>query len=976
MLIETIKKQSSVVSKTSTTDETDKVQTPSFADRHFGPSENEIKDMLKTIGVESLEELIRQAVPAEVLNMEPPHHWPQPLSESQLIGVTRKKAEKNRVLKNYIGQGFFECLPLAVTNRNIIKNPCWYTAYTPYQSEISQGRLEALLNFQTLICDLTGMELSNASLLDESSAAGEALSMALNVSKKPSARTLFVDENTYDHTLAVMKTRADSLGVCFQKGNILKDEISKDVYAVFFQYPFMDGSIVDLKSKIQELKEKNILILVSTDLLANCLIQPPGEWGADIVTGSAGRLGLPLFYGGPHASFLACKKEFSKSIPGRIVGVSKDRHNNPALRLCLQTREQHIRRQAATSNICTSQVLPAILTSMYAVYHGPSGLKAIAQSIHQQTLYLYKNLKQQGCNIINSSFFDTLTCEMPSPQIQKIKSLSEKQGINFGYPAENRVQISVGEGRTKQDMDEVIRIFQTLKLPSSQTAVQNLKLNWPPSLTRTSSFMQHPVFQKHQSETKLIRYIHFLQNKDLSLAHSMIPLGSCTMKLNATTELQPMTWKGFADIHPFAPKNQVQGSLEIFKELEDFLCKLTGFSAFSLQPNAGSQGEYAGLMIFRKYHQSIKEPHRNICLIPSSAHGTNPASARMAGLQVVTVKCHEQGGIDEDDLKEKAELHSKNLSCLMITYPSTCGVFEKNIPKICQLIHHHGGLVYFDGANMNALTGLCQPAQLGCDAGHLNLHKTFCIPHGGGGPGSGPIGVCQKLKKFLPSHPFLENNFYEKPKTFSCENTFTLSASPFGNAGVLSIPWAYIQMMGFHGLKKASQIAVLNANYIKQKLAPHYRILYTGPGGFNAHECIIDLRKFKFSCEVDVVDIAKRLMDYGFHAPTMSWPIPGTLMIEPTESEDKEEMDRFCTALISIRKEIAEIEEGKWSQKNNMLKNAPHTIEDLQKEKWPFPYSKKQACQPLPYLKEKKFWPSVSRVEEAYGDIHLFCSCS
>lgn len=946
----------------------------SFAQRHLGPNTEEISSMLNTLGAASLDEFVQKGLPPGIANVQN-LNLPSSLTENQLIQLTRSKASKNQVFKNYIGQGFSECLPLNAANRNIIKNPCWYTAYTPYQAEIAQGRLTALLNFQTLICELTGMELANASLLDESSSAGEALSMAWNISPPANKKKIFIDNNIWPQTSAVLKTRADSLGLSLQQEPLLKESIDDSVYAVFFQYPSADGSIPSFHSIIKKLKEKKIIIIVSTDLLSNCLIQPPGEWGADIVIGSAGRFGLPLFYGGPHPAFLASKKEFSRNIPGRIVGVSKDRHGRSALRLSLQTREQHIRRERATSNICTSQVLPAVLASMYAVYHGPKGLKHIAQTIHQHTFYLYEKLKALEIPVLNTSFFDTLTIHTNTDQVQKIKTLTEEQKINLGYSKNHRIHISIGEGRTQEDMDELVSVFhQWKKNQNSKNLFYGKKtysdLHWnsknsiglPSSLLRKTPFLKQTVFNQHHSETQLIRYIHHLQNKDLTLTHSMIPLGSCTMKLNATAELMPLTWKGFAEVHPFAPKNQVQGLLEIFQELEQFLCEITGFSAFSLQPNAGSQGEYAGLLVFKKYHLQKGESHRNICLIPESAHGTNPASAKMAGLKAVSVKCNAQGSVDQEDLKSKVQQHSKNLSCFMLTYPSTCGVFESHIPEICRLIHQHGGLVYFDGANMNALTGLCRPAELGVDAGHLNLHKTFCIPHGGGGPGAGPLGVTENLKPFLPSHPFFDPN-----------SRFTLVSAPFGNAGILSTPWAYIRMMGFKGLKKASQTAILNANYIQKTLKPYYKILFTGLNQQVAHECLIDLRKFKYSADITVVDAAKRLMDYGFHAPTMSWPIPGTLMIEPTESEDKEEIDRFCSALISIKKEIEEIEKGQADKKNNLLKNAPHVLDDLMSEKWKYPYSKQRAFYPLPYLKEKKFWPSVSRVEEAYGDIHLFC---
>ena len=919
-----------------------------FADRHIGSREEDISSILKELSVKNLDDFMQKSIPSEVLNIKN-LNLPQAFSEHQLIDHLRGVAQKNKVFKSYIGQGFFECLHLSVTNRHIVKNPVWYTAYTPYQPELAQGRLEALLNFQTLISDLTGMDLSNASLLDEGSAAAEAVLMAARL-HDTDKNTLFVDDNIWPQTLDVLETRMDSIGIKIQKGSFLKDEPMDDVFAVFLQYPFGDGSLVDIKKQVEKWKKKNILILVSTDLLACSLLQPPGEWGADIVTGSAGRIGLPLFYGGPHPAFLATQKDFSSHIPGRLVGVSRDRHKKPALRLALQTREQHIRRERATSNICTSQVLPAVLVSMYAVYHGPQGLKNIATKIHEQACYLYTQLIKMGFSI-PSYFFDTLSFSITSEQKEKLQSLTEARGINLGYN-KDKVNISIGEGRTKKDMDELVDIFKNISSSSSVTAGKHGLL---PQLIRKSEYLKHDVFNKYHSETSLVRYLYSLQSKDLTLTHSMIPLGSCTMKLNAVTEMQPMTWKGFADIHPFCPSHQVGGSLEIFKELEDFLCEITGFDAFFLQPNAGSQGEYAGLMTFRRYHQSIGEGQRNICLIPSSAHGTNPASAKVAGLKTVTVNCNNDGSIDISDLEKKVKEHSKTLSSLMLTYPSTCGIFEEDVSRICEMVHQYGGLIYFDGANMNALTGICQPARLGMDAGHLNLHKTFCIPHGGGGPGAGPIGVVKKLKPFLD---------------------LKISSSPFGNAGVLSIPWAYIRMMGFDGLKKASQVAILNANYIKKRLESHYRVLFKNKKGYVAHECIIDFRKFKYTTGIAITDVAKRLMDYGFHAPTISWPVPGTMMIEPTESEDKEEIDRFCDALISIRKEIQDIEDKKSDPKNNVLKNAPHTLKDLREEKWPFPYTKKQACYPLAYLEEKKFWPSVSRVEEAFGDINLFCSCA
>ena len=916
--------------------------------------------MLKTLGAKNLDEFVSKAAPPEIFNIKGKLSLPDPVSEHQLIQILRKRAAQNNTFKNYIGQGFYESVPINPVKRHILKNPDWYTAYTPYQSELAQGRLEALLNFQTMVSDLTGMDLSNASLLDEASACVEAMVLAFNAAGE-GKNTLFVEEKIWSSSLNTLKTRAQALSIEIQTGSLLKDEISDKTFAVLFQYPFSDGSVENLKARIQKLKKRGILVIVSADLLAHSLIEP---LPADIAIGSAGRFGLPLMYGGPHPAFLAAKKELARNIPGRLVGVSKDKYERSALRLALQTREQHIRRERATSNICTAQVLPAVMASMYAVYHGAKGLKEIASTIHQNTLYLYEGLKNLNIEILNQTFFDTLTLKIPPEQKEKIKKRCYEKEINLYFS--DVIQIAVGEGRNKEDMDELLSIFSLTPQPpfpshgeggrraSFSKGGAESAIGISRELCRKSPFLEHPVFKEHQSETRLLRYIYALKNKDLTLSHSMIPLGSCTMKLNAAVELQSMTWKGFCEVHPLAPKDQAQGSLKIFKELEEFLCEITGFSAFSLEPSSGAQGEYLSLLIFRKYHEHKGEKGRDICLIPASAHGTNPASAKAAGLKIVTVPCDKKGCIDSDQLKNLVQKHSKNLSCLMMTYPSTCGVFEEDVLKINALIHEHGGLVYFDGANMNALTGLCRPALMGFDAGHLNLHKTFCIPHGGGGPGSGPLGVSEKLKDFLGS--------------------FSIGSTSIGNAGVLIIPWAYIQLMGSEGLKKASQTAILNANYIREKLKPHYRILYTGSNGGSAHECIVDLRKFKYSHNIDVVDVAKRLMDYGFHAPTMSWPVPGTLMIEPTESEDKQELDRFISAMIEIKKEIEEIS-PKENPQNNVLKNAPHTIYDLTLEKWPFPYSKKKACFPLSYLEKKKFWPPVSRVKDAYGDIHLFCSC-
>ena len=979
----------------------------SFLKRHIGPSREDISSMLKTLKASSLDEFIQGVFPKNLLNKET-WNLPSPLSEPDALEKIKKIGNKNKIFKSYIGGGYASCYTPSVILRNILENPAWYTSYTPYQPEIAQGRLEALLNFQTLISSLTGMEIANASLLDEGTAVFEACSLAQQAHPKK-AKKLLVDHLIFPQTLKVLKTKMEPLGLEVNVKDFENFEGDETYFASLVQYPNSQGSIPNIEPFIKKTKQKNMLSIVTCDPLSLCLLKSPGEMGADIVVGSSQRLGIPLFFGGPHAAFLATKNKYASLLPGRLVGVSKDRHGKEALRLSLQTREQHIRRERATSNICTSQVLLALMSSFYAVYHGPQGLKKIASDINKLTKILYQILEDFNLPILNKTFFDTIQWQGEVHQIQNVYKTFLNHQINLGRPKENTLSISLDETTKEEDIlqiRDILKISQAktnkvlLKKPAlddgsprslskdespgslskdespdslSKATVtntvplrENTNSSIPQNYLRTSKFLEEPVFQSYHSETELLRYIYRLQAKELSLSQSMIPLGSCTMKLNATTELLPVTWESFSSIHPLAPRDQAQGYLELIEDLEKHLCELTGFTRFSFQPNSGAQGEYAGLLTIKKYHEKKGESYRNICLIPTSAHGTNPASATLAGLKVIPVQCTKEGTIDHEDLKKKLEEHGKNLSCMMITYPSTYGIFEEGISEICDLIHEEGGLVYLDGANMNALLGLLKPASIGFDVGHLNLHKTFCIPHGGGGPGSGPIGVNKKLKDFLPPSDF------SKPS--SSNQIGPVSSSAFGSAGILLIPWMYIQLMAYEGLKKSGQIAILNANYIKERLKDHYRILFTGQNERVAHECIIDCRKFKNTVGLTIDDIAKRLIDYGFHAPTMSWPVVGTLMIEPTESESKEEMDRFCEALISIRKEIESIENKTLDK--NLLKNAPHTIEDLVKPDWNFKYSKEQAVFPLPWLRKRKFWPSVSRVEQAYGDINLFCSCS
>ncbi|MCC5921835.1 MAG: aminomethyl-transferring glycine dehydrogenase [Cyclobacteriaceae bacterium] len=940
-----------------------------FQLRHNGPSSQQKEEMLATLGLSSMEELNNKVLP-DAIRLEQQPHLPEAQTESEFLSSFKKMMSKNKVFRSFIGMGYYNTHTPSVIQRNILENPGWYTAYTPYQAEIAQGRLEALINFQNMVMDLTAMEIANASLLDEATAAAEAMAMAFSLRKKDKKKafTYFVDENIFPQTRALLETRAEPLDIQLEYGKIEALNINReDIFGIFVQYPDANGEIKDHKAYFEAAKEADLFVSVAADLLSLTLLRPPGEIGADVVVGSTQRFGIPLGYGGPHAAFFACKEAYKRQIPGRIIGVSIDAEGNKAYRMALQTREQHIKREKATSNICTAQVLLAVMAGMYGTYHGPEGLKNIALKIHASAVLLASELEKIGFKQVNQSYFDTLKINANGFK-KKIKDLSEAQEINFRYFEDDHVGISLDETITQKEIAEIVSIFASA---ASKTISEDLPISvethLPEALRRTSSFMEHPVYQLYHSEHELLRYMKKLENKDLSLTHSMISLGSCTMKLNATSEMIPLSWPEVNAIHPFVPRNQVDGYYEMFKNLEHWLNEITGFTATSLQPNSGAQGEYAGLMVIRKYHEVRSEQHRRITLIPSSAHGTNPASAVMAGMKVVIVKCDEQGNIDINDLREKADKHKDELAALMVTYPSTHGVFEVAIQEICQIIHDRGGLVYMDGANMNAQVGLTSPARIGADVCHLNLHKTFCIPHGGGGPGMGPICVNDKLKDFLPGSPVVMSG--------GNNPISAISAAPYGSASILSISYAYIAMMGEAGLTKATEIAILNANYIRKRLENYIPVLYTGASGFSAHELIIDLREFKKEADIEVSDIAKRLMDYGFHSPTVSFPVPGTMMIEPTESETKQEIDRFCDAFISIVGEIKEIIDGKYDKINNVLKHAPHTADVLLSDKWDRPYTRQKAAYPLAYLKSNKFWPSVSRVDDAFGDRNLMCSC-
>ena len=934
-----------------------------FAKRHLGPNPVEIQQMLELLGVSSLETLIDQTIPSTIrLNYS--LKLPEAQTEYAALNQLKAIASQNQVYRSFIGMGYSDCITPGVIQRNILENPGWYTAYTPYQAEIAQGRLEALLNFQTLIIDLTGLEIANASLLDEATAAAEAMSLSYAVSKTK-ATGFFVSQDCHPQTIDVVKTRAIPLGIEIIIGDHHTFDFSTSIFGCLLQYPTTDGTIYDYRNFIETAQKHQALVTVAADILSLTLLTPPGELGADIAVGSTQRLGVPLGYGGPHAAYFATKETYKRNVPGRMVGVSKDAQGNPALRLALQTREQHIRRDKATSNICTAQVLLAVIASLYAVYHGPSGLQEIAQNIHQLTLTLAEGLKRLGYAMGTEPFFDTIKVELGKKSLTKILLASQTKEINLRVINDQTVGISLDETTTIQDVIDLWEIFAESELNFTVEDVLNPSENLT-AFTRKSAYLTHPVFNSYHSETELLRYIHRLETKDLSLTTSMIPLGSCTMKLNATAEMIPVTWPEFGKLHPFAPKEQTHGYQILFEQLENWLGEITGFAGISLQPNAGSQGEYAGLLVIRHYHESRGEIHRNICLIPESAHGTNPASAVMCGFKVVPVACDDQGNININDLQAKAEKHQESLAALMITYPSTHGVFETGIEDICNIIHSNGGQVYMDGANMNAQVGLCRPGDFGADVCHLNLHKTFCIPHGGGGPGMGPIGVASHLVPFLPGHGVVD---------IQGSQTGAVSAAPWGSASILVISWMYIAMMGPKGLTEATKLAILNANYIASRLDKYYPILYKGNQGFVAHECILDLRGVKKSAGIEVDDIAKRLMDYGFHAPTVSWPVAGTMMVEPTESESKAELDRFCDAMIAIYQEISEIESGAMDATNNMLKNAPHTAISLLCGEWNHPYSREQAAYPAPWTKEHKFWPSVGRIDNAFGDRNFICSC-
>ena len=941
-----------------------------FINRHIGPSPQQTKDMLTELGISELEDIIELAIPANILNHEP-LKLTETISERAVIKHLRKMRERNKVFTSMIGMGYYDTVMPAVIKRNVLENPAWYTAYTPYQAEVSQGRLEALLTFQQVIIDLTGMELANASLLDEATAAAEAMTMSRRLSKS-AANSIFVDRDCHPQTIAVIKTRARSLGYQVIVADPYHDLEQHDFFALLVQYPGCKGEIKDLTAVTAIAQSKSALVTVAADLLALVLLKPPAEFGVDIVVGNSQRFGVPMGYGGPHAAYFATKDEYKRSVPGRIIGVSKDSHGQLALRMALQTREQHIRRDKATSNICTSQVLLAVIAGFYAVYHGAEGLRLIAGRVHRYTQILAAGITQLGHQVLSDCYFDTLVISTPN-RAKHIAAKAAEANINLRVIDADHIGISLDETTTRGNLRDVWQIFASpvADLPDINGLDATVGECIPEALLRNDQILQHPVFDRYHSETEMMRYMRRLARRDIALDRSMIPLGSCTMKLNAATEMQTISYYEFNALHPFAPLYQTHGYQQMFAELEDMLCDLTGFDAFSLQPNAGSQGEYTGLLVIRKYHEVRGEAQRNICLIPASAHGTNPASAAMAGLKVVVVACDENGNVSLDDLRQKTAEYQDTLAALMITYPSTHGVFEQAFREICDLIHQHGGQVYLDGANFNALVGISRPGKIGADVAHLNLHKTFCIPHGGGGPGVGPIGVGAHLAPFLPDHPVVEG---VNPAKGEHGTIGTVSAAPWGSASIYTISWAYIAMMGAAGLKRATLTAILNANYIAKRLAPYYPILYTGKNGWVAHECIIDCHEFKKTCNITVEDIAKRLIDYGFHAPTVSFPVADTLMIEPTESENKAEIDRFCAALIAIREEIKAIETGAADAENNLLHNAPHTHR-LLLEEWNLPYSKQQAFFPNSDQHDDKYWPPVGRIDNVYGDRHVFCSC-
>lgn len=942
--------------------------TKQFSERHIGPRDTDVTSMLSAIGASSIDELINQTIPSKI-RLKNDLKLDEPMTEYEYLIHIKELSHKNKLFKSYIGLGYYNTILPSVIKRNIFENPGWYTAYTPYQAEISQGRLEALLNFQTMVLDFTGMEIANASLLDEGTAAGEAMILAYNSrtkeSKKVDANVFFVSDKCFPQTIDVLKTRATPLSIELVIGDYNTFEFTEKVFGAIVQYPDVTGQINSYADFTAKAHENGSIVVAAADLLSLTLLTAPAEWGADVVVGTTQRFGVPMGYGGPHAAYFATKDEYKRSMPGRIIGVSIDEQGNRALRMALQTREQHIKRDKATSNICTAQVLLAVIAGMYAVYHGPAGLKNISSTIQRLTGKLASSIDALGLTRVNNSFFDTLTYQVTEKQKEDIRKIALESETNFYY-TNNTISISIGETENEASILQITKIFADAlgKNSSSTNEINGL----PSSLSRKTEFLTHEVFNKYHSESDMMRYIKRLENKDLSLTHSMISLGSCTMKLNAASELIPLGWAEWANIHPFVPFNQAEGYQSMLKGLERDLSEITGFDAVSLQPNSGAQGEYAGLMVIRAYHESRGDFHRNISLIPSSAHGTNPASAVMAGMEVVVTKCDEKGNIDVEDLRAKAEQYKDTLSCLMVTYPSTHGVFEESIMEITQIIHSFGGQVYMDGANMNAQVGLTNPANIGADVCHLNLHKTFAIPHGGGGPGVGPIGVAKHLTPFLPSNPVV--------KTGGDKAITAVSAAPWGSAYVCLISYAYIKMLGTEGLKKSTQTAILNANYIKSKLEKHYGILYTNENGRVAHEMILECRDFKAASHIEVTDIAKRLMDYGFHAPTVSFPVAGTLMVEPTESESKEELDRFIEVMIEIRNEVNEIISGKADINDNVLKNAPHTAKEITADEWKHTYPRSKAAFPLNWLQTSKYWPTVGRVDNAYGDRNLVCSCN
>ena len=939
----------------------------SFAARHLGPREADVSAMLEVLGYRSLDALIDAVVPKGI-RLGRPLDLPPARSEQGAIDALHEMAAKNQVFRSYLGLGYHACHVPPVIQRNVFENPGWYTAYTPYQPEIAQGRLEALLNFQTMVADLTGLPIANASLLDEATAAAEAMAMTVAAAPHHDDPVYMVDQRCHPQTIAVVTTRASARGIKVVVGVPDEFPFGPGVIGCLLQYPDTFGAVHDYRPVVERAHAARGLVTVATDLLALALLAPPGEWGADIAVGNSQRFGVPLGFGGPHAAFFATLDAHKRLMPGRLIGVSKDRDGRPALRMALQTREQHIRREKATSNICTAQVLLAVMASMYAVYHGPEGIRAIAERVHGHAARLAGMLERLGFRLEHEQFFDTVAVEADAALAAKIHAAARARRINLRAASPTRIAVALDETVTDRDVDDLLEVFASAagKAVPAAAPAGRVESRIPARFRRSTPYLTHPVFRTHRSETEMLRYMKRLEARDLSLTAAMIPLGSCTMKLNATAEMVPVTWRGFGSLHPFAPREQTEGYRALFAELESWLAEITGFARVSLQPNAGSQGEYAGMLVIRAYHKARGEAHRTVCLIPQSAHGTNPASAVMAGMKVVVVKTDPQGNIDLADLRAQAEANAANLAALMVTYPSTHGVFEGGIAEICEIVHRHGGQVYMDGANMNAQVGLCRPADIGADVCHLNLHKTFCIPHGGGGPGMGPIGVAAHLAPYLPGHPLVNS-----PAT-ACG---TISAAPWGSPSILPISWAYIAMMGPDGLTDATRIAILNANYVAKRLENHFKTLYSGNRGLIAHECILDCRPFKASAGVEVEDVAKRLIDYGFHPPTVSFPVPGTLMVEPTESESKEELDRFCEAMIGIREEIREIEQGTAPRDDNLLHHAPHTLEQVAADTWPHPYSRERAGFPSPATRSYKVWPSVSRIDGAYGDRHLVCVC-